>query len=325
VGRAKTILNSQPCDKDRARADAVAAKHGVKVYYDVDSLLEDSDVKAICVLVSPVGRAALIHRIIKAGKDVLTTKPFEADPDAAIDVLAEARRLGRVVHANSPGPLLTEDLACVKQWHQEHNLGQAICAQWHTWCSYREEPDGSWLDSREQCPLGSMARLGIYGINDLLCFFPEPEWLQVMGSRIFTKRPTPDTAQVSIQFRNGAMATIMTSFCIQDGAPYSDSVIIGFENGVVYRNVGPEDSFPRRSVRLELQTCGGPGHEIITDKQHVEIYSCAGQYQWDVFYRAIQGETFDEVAYADRIVTSLRVINAIQRADSSGQREQVQI
>jgi len=309
------------CDRERHKADKVADKYGVKAYYDLESLLKDDDIQAICLIVSPVGRAELIHKIIKAGKDVMTTKPFEADPNAAGDVLAEAARLGRVVHANSPGPSLSEDLKCIDNWCREYHLGRSIFVHWYTWCSYREKSDGTWQDSKEMCPLGSIARLGIYGINDILHFFSKPKWLQVMGSRIFTERPTCDTAEVSIRFENGAMATIFASFCISDGVPYPDSMIIGFENGVVYRNVGAEKNYPRQSIQLQLQTCSGPEQKLITDMKEIDVNNCSGKYQWEAFYRAIHGKRYDEAAYADQVVSGLRVINAIRRAEASGKRE----
>jgi len=91
------------CDIEQAKAREHAQKHGVKAYFDLDALLADCGIPAIGLFTGPVGRADLIRRIVRAGKDVMTTKPFELDPAAGLAVLKEARGMGRVVHMNSPG------------------------------------------------------------------------------------------------------------------------------------------------------------------------------------------------------------------------------
>src|SRR5690606_35100525 len=90
------------CDMDALKAADYATRFGVKAYTSIDDLIADPAIPAIGLFTGPVGRAALIRKIIHAGKDVITTKPFETDPDAALDVLREARSIGRVVHLNSP-------------------------------------------------------------------------------------------------------------------------------------------------------------------------------------------------------------------------------
>jgi hypothetical protein len=50
-------------------------------------LIADPNIPVIGLYTGPVGRAALIHRIIEAGKDVMTTKPFELDSEAALAVM----------------------------------------------------------------------------------------------------------------------------------------------------------------------------------------------------------------------------------------------
>ena len=88
----------------------------------------------------------MIRRIVSAGKDVITTKPFELDPRAARGALEEAAALGRVVHLNSPRPRLAADLRQILRWQQQYELGRPVAARAETWCSYREQADGSWYD-----------------------------------------------------------------------------------------------------------------------------------------------------------------------------------
>ena len=81
------------CDRDHAKADAYAALHGnLPVYYDLEDVLKVDDVEAIMLMIPPAGRAEAVRKCLQAGKHVLTTKPFESDPDAALKVLREKPR-----------------------------------------------------------------------------------------------------------------------------------------------------------------------------------------------------------------------------------------
>src|SRR5207249_586670 len=61
------------CDARPERVEPVAQQFGVKAYHDLDALLADQSIPAIGLFSGPVGRAALIRKIIRAGKDVMTT------------------------------------------------------------------------------------------------------------------------------------------------------------------------------------------------------------------------------------------------------------
>src|SRR3989339_2034827 len=78
------------CDANRDQADMIAKNHpGVPVFTSLDDVLARKDISAIALMTPPVGRAALIHRIINTGRAVMATKPFERDVEAARAVLGE--------------------------------------------------------------------------------------------------------------------------------------------------------------------------------------------------------------------------------------------
>ena len=91
------------CDRIREKADAYGEKNNIPVCYDLDDLLNDPEIEGIMLMVPPAGRAALIRKCIDAGKHVLTTKPFELDPEAALEVLKYAREKNVIVHQPFPG------------------------------------------------------------------------------------------------------------------------------------------------------------------------------------------------------------------------------
>jgi predicted dehydrogenase len=308
------------CDLDAEKADRMAHRLGVPAYHSLEELLEQSDVPTVGLFTGPQGRAELIQRIIRSGRDVMTTKPFELDPDAAENILHEAREAGRVVHLNSPAPLPTDDLQQVKRWREEHELGRPVACRAETWASYREEPDGSWQDDPDRCPVAPIFRLGIYLINDLIHLFGHAESVQVTSSRLFTGRPTPDNAQLGIRFESGALANVFASFCIQDGLFYRNSLTLNYQNGTVYRNVGPVEAGRRKTTCMEVVSAHDPQNPLIT---RAEPENRSGEYRWDLFHRAVQGQKLEGEVSPEDVAEGIRIIRAMRQSEKSGHTEPV--
>ena len=322
-GPAKDVIELKTvCDRDHNRADAIGDRHHVAATYDVDELLADDSLEAVGVFTGPVGRADMIRRIIRAGKHVMTTKPFELNPDSALDVLEEARHLGKVVHLNSPTPLLPPNLKQVLTWRDQLNLGRPIACRRDVWANYREKADGGWYDDPQLCPVAPMFRLGIYMINDLIRLMGDVESVQVTQSRIFTGRPTPDNAQLTLHFTSGAIGTIFASFCVDDAMPYGNSMVLNYERGTIYQNSAPCLSDTADTIGMSVVTPGSNGKPAIQNAA-IRRGGESGSYQWDAFSRAIRGEKLDGEVTPREVVAGLRVVNAMSRAAASGKTERV--
>ncbi len=309
------------CSQEREKVDALAAEYRLRAFYSYDALLADPSIEAICLMTGPAGRAGLIRQAIEAGKHVLTTKPIEIDPDAALDVLRRARELGRIVHLNSPTPLPAADVAQIQKWRDELALGRPVAARADIWANYREKEDGKWYDDPELCPVAPIFRLGIYLINDLVRLFGRPTAVSVMSSRLFTGRPTPDNAQLGLLFENGSLANIFASFCVNDAQWWLSSLTLNYENGTIYRNVLPQTSeCPRFQPELQVATNRGDG----TPEFRKAIASASTEdYQWENFYNAIKnGPQADELSPEDTVY-AVRVIRAMAVAAKSGKTEPV--
>jgi len=308
------------CSNEKDKVDACAQTYGVKGYYDMDDLLADKEIQAVCLMTGPSGRAALIRKIVEAGKHVMTTKPVEVDPDAALEALRLAKSLGRVVHLNSPSPLPSPDIAQIQRWREEFALGRPVAVRADIWANYRETADGSWYDDPEKCPVAPILRLGIYLINDLVRLIGKPETVSVMSSRLFTGRPTSDNAQLSLGFENGTLANIFASFCINDAQWWLSSLTLNYENGTVYRNVGPAiNGCPREKPELELvvNRDGKPFTQSYIADASTE------DYQWQAFHKAIREGSPSGEMPAEDIVIALRVLRAMAVAEKSKRIERV--
>jgi predicted dehydrogenase len=82
-------------DADRARAGAVAARHGARAFSHLRELLAESE--AVSVAVPTVDHHRVARALLEAGKHVLLEKPMTASLAEADDLIAEASRRGLVL------------------------------------------------------------------------------------------------------------------------------------------------------------------------------------------------------------------------------------
>ncbi|MBI2194193.1 MAG: Gfo/Idh/MocA family oxidoreductase [Planctomycetes bacterium] len=304
------------CDLNAAKAKETAERLGVRAYSELGELLADPGIPAVGLFTGPAGRAGWIRQAVRAGKDVMTTKPFELDPEAAWEVLGEARRLGRVVHLNSPSPLWPPDLARIREWQERYRLGRPVACRADIWASYREKADGSWYDDPARCPAAPIFRLGIYLINDLVRLLGGAQRVCILESRLFTGRPTADNAQLGIQFQNGVLANVFASFAIGDGDFYRNSLILNHESGTIYRNCGPGRRMkPGWPVELSLVRREGGSRCRVAE---CEVEGASGEYQWEAFFRAVRGEKLPQEITPEEIVAGVRIIRALMEAERAG-------
>lgn len=308
------------CDTDHRKATNFGKRHGLKVCESLEELLTDDGISAVALFSEPHGRAALLSRIIWAGKDVMTTKPFELDPIATRKVLEEADSLGRVIHVNSPGAEYPAYLRQMLQWREEYDLGWPVGCRGEMLVSYRETADGRWLDDPAKAPAAPIFRLGVYVISDMIRLFGRIEKVQTFSSRLFTGRPTADNAQVSLLFENGALGNIYATFGVDNGQHYAGSLIFHFERGTIYRNMSPVGyGMAEGSSRLSLVTCSAE-KEVIT--REFESQEASGSYQWEAFHAAITGSRPVRTP-AEDITHGVEILEAMARSEKSGATETI--
>ena len=300
------------CDLDRPKAEAAAAEFGVGVSPSLEALLTDPEIDVIGLYTGPNGRADLIRRIIRAGKDVMTTKPFEIDPDAALAVLREARALGRVVHMNSPNPRPYGEEVPMREWLDAGRIGRPVLAHADVWVYYgATPPDGSWYDDPLRCPVAPIFRLGIYPLNTLLTIFHDPISVQVTHARVETQRPTPDNAAMTIGFKDGSVVTLMASFVVGGKDYYKNALTLCGTQGVIYVRTGPRPPAGEWTGELQLSTDAGIEQKTVVNH--------AGGYDWEFFAQRVRGEVTGDETTPEQIVSALRVIQAMSEAERTGE------
>ena len=295
------------CDLDPVLAKQTGQALGVPAYTSLDALLADPTIPAIGLFTGPAGRAPLLERIIRAGKDVMTTKPFELDAMAARSVLEEAAARGRVIHLNSPSVRPSPAMQQMLDWQRD--LGRPVGARGEVFCSYREEADGTWKDDPAHCPMGPLYRLGVYLINDLIRLFGPIRAIQPATSQLFTGRPTPDNAQLGLVFENGALGSVFASFCVDDGQYYSGSLHLHYERGTISRNLFPV-AYGEGDLQSRLVLTIKRGeNRVETIRKNFPIL----RYDWRAFHDSIAGLARIPMPI-DEIVHGVEVLAAMSEA-----------
>jgi len=310
------------CDLNETLAKRYGEEYHVPWTSSLDELLADDSIQAIGLFTGPFGRAALVDKITAAGKHIMTTKPFDTDPESAF-ILHTARARGRIVLMNSPQPIETrEDLQIIGQWINQFSLGEPIAVHSETWASYREKADGTWADDPSKCPVAPLFRLSIYALNDLVALFGRVNSVNVMTARRFTERPTPDNASAVLRFENGMLASLFASFCIDDTEPYQDTMALHFERGTIYRNgmrgIRGLDS-PSRETVLDLIFTENGQRRVLQHKTTTSI----GDYPWELLHRGISSGNSSGMPDPECVAEALRVIDALKRAEATGISESV--
>ena len=314
------------CDIKKDVTDEYAAEIGAKAYYDLDEMLKDPELEAVGLFTAPGNRAELIRKCIAAGKHVLTTKPFELDPEKAQKVLEEARAKNIVVHLNSPDPVSTIEMKQVEKWRKEYDLGEPVCGNFEVMMDKNETPDGTWYDDPELCPAAPLYRIGIYAVNDMLAMIDSrPVAAFCVDTRIRTGRPTADNAVLTVQFENGALGTVQSSFCVGNGDVFVGSHTMHYERGSICRGpyvVREDGAIDKYDFTIRWRTKDGECHS--------EVFRCpededrSGNYLWDAFYKAVrQGRALDDEIAIETITNGVAVVDAMKRSLKSGKLEEV--
>lgn len=289
------------CDLNQQKAQEFAQKYGVKYYAEYDQVLADQDVEAVILITGPIGRAALVKKAILAKKPVMTTKPFDISSQQTLEVLRLAEKEKIPVFMNSPTPVAKDEIRVIENWIRKYNLGRPVSYYAETYCSYWEQPDGSWYDDPKKCPVAPIYRLGIYLLNDLCRFFSPAEKIQVLQSRLHTKRPTVDNAQLSILHKDGTIGTVFASFCIDDLQYYRCSMQLHFEKGTIYKNVGPKVG---EEISMQLVT----NQDGVMKQIEQRVVNEGAGYLWDVFYQGVRNTLDTPTISPEQVASVIRII-----------------
>ncbi|MGA2441019.1 MAG: Gfo/Idh/MocA family oxidoreductase, partial [Tepidisphaeraceae bacterium] len=225
TSRSFPILEIAACaDLNRAAAEKEAAEHGVPRVLSVDELLADKSIDVVLNLTVPKAHAPVCLAALQAGKHVYVEKPLAVTRQDGQAILREAKQRKLLVGC-APDTFLGLGLQTARKAIDDGMIGRPVSFLAFMMCAGHEH----WHPSPEfyyQAGGGPMLDMGPYYLTALLnCLGPVKRLMGLAAvaipERTITsdaKRgkkirvETPDHVTGSIEFEQGAVGTIVTSF-----------------------------------------------------------------------------------------------------------------
>ena len=213
-------------DLDMERARASALRHGVARVLTTDAVYADAGIDLILNLTQPAQHAEVARRALQSGKHVYNEKPLTLDLDEARGPLETARSAALQICC-APDTVLGAGIQTCRKLIDSGAIGEPVAAtafmtnhgheRWHPDPAFYYQPGAGPMFDMGPYYLSALVNL-IGPIDSVSAFarasFPE----RVIGSkpkrgqRIEVNTPTHVAGQM--QFANGAIGTIVTSFDI---------------------------------------------------------------------------------------------------------------
>jgi len=221
------ILEVVACaDLIAARARAKAKKHGIPKACSVQKLLEDKRIEIVVNLTIPKAHGPVALAALKAGKSVHSEKPFAVTRKEGQKVLAVSLAAKKdLLVGGAPDTFMGAGLQTCRKLIDDGWIGKPVAATAFMQCHGHESwhPDPAFY---YQVGGGPMFDMGPYYLTALVSLLGPVE--RVSGStritfpeRTITSRPkygtkvkveVPTHVAGTIEFANGAIGTIITSF-----------------------------------------------------------------------------------------------------------------
>lgn len=162
-------------------AEQRAQEHGIAVAANPQQLFEDESIDAIIIGVPNRFHSDLAIAALQHGKHVLLEKPMAIDSAAALAIVEEQRKSGKIVMI--PHQMRWGGLArAVKQRVEEGDLGHIYNAK----TSYMRKKGipgwGSWFTRKDQAGGGPLIDIGVHMLDLTLYLMGNPKPVSVYGS-----------------------------------------------------------------------------------------------------------------------------------------------
>ena len=189
----------------RAKAEALVAEHGGRVFDDVQSLVTAADVDAVCIASPQAHHHAQVIATAEAGKHIFCEKPVALTAKELDDIDAAVAKAGITFmtgHQMRFHPVIVAVRQALKRLGRVYHLDMEWCFriaghEGRCWETYRLG--------------GFFMELGCHAA-DLACFLlGKPVHVSGHTLRIDPKRVTEDYTHALLQFEDHAVASLLVS------------------------------------------------------------------------------------------------------------------
>jgi predicted dehydrogenase len=221
------------CDRDEARARAAGARFNVPCYLHAEEMLERHR-PDICSVATGGFEYASDHyeptlQALQAGAHVLCEKPISNSLQEGEEMVATARRVDRCF-AIDLNHRFTPAARTAKRWQEEGHLGDLLFVNMALWIGKFGPLDSEYYHLKALNP---------HSVDIMRYFCGEVERVQCFA----TKAPGRDiwsTASINMQFRNGMVGHLTSSYDIARGHPMERCEVAGTKGRLVIEDMWRE-------------------------------------------------------------------------------------
>lgn len=249
--------------RDRARADAYAAQHGVaQVFDDYADVITCDEVDLVYNPLPINLHAEWTIKALEAGKHVLCEKPFAMNVEEAKAMAAAAEKSGKRL---------------IEAFHYRYHPAFQTCLDWieadeigdlrelHATFNVAIKDNGTEIRHRVETGGGAMMDLGCYPLHWAMTIIAEAP-TGVSASASLTPTGVDESLSARLEFGSGSVAHLSASMAA--GEPFrADMRLIGSKGEIVFNN----PLAPHMGARLSLAR--GPATISLAEISPISTYT----------------------------------------------------
>lgn len=294
---------------------------GFPVTASLDEVLDDPSIHAVSIATPHSMHAEQISRAAKAGKHILTEKPFALS-------LADGRANAQVARENGIVLALGHDhrfypvVIALRGMVADGALGQVTTVQSVLSHNFIAEPlkarhrsagqadataisDVWWRLNLKEAPVGPMVHLGIHHLDLFIDLFGKIDWVLASSPARTLDTEFPDTMLVTLGFADGKIGTINSSLA----SPLNSRMLVSGTEGWA-EALGPDDvkAYTQSSLTQIKKRLGNTMPET---ESYPVVDSVAANFA--AFADAIEGKAVYPITI-EQMLHNAAVLEAIVRA-----------
>ena len=203
------------CDIDETRLKAAGEKYPQAILYnDFETMLKDEKIDIVSIALPSAMHADFAVKALEAGKNVLCEKPIDISVEKAMTIEEARIRTGKkvgVIFQNRNNPAMKETKKAV----EEGRLGKLILGTFAVkW--YRDQPyydAGGWRGTWGMDGGGSLMNQSVHTVDLMQWLMGDVESVQGHYTIANHNIETEDLTTSVIKFKNGALATFVSTTC----------------------------------------------------------------------------------------------------------------
>jgi predicted dehydrogenase len=256
------------CDINRERADAAAARLGVPVFYDAETMLKSLGPDVVSVTTGGVEYGSDHYeptmQALSAGCHVLGEKPISNIVEEAEEMVAKAKSMG-VCYGINLNHRFTPAARLAKQWIAEGRIGHQLFCRMSMWI----------MNPAESSPYYQIKALNPHTIDVMRYFCGDIEAVQLFATKA-PGRKIWSTTSFNMRFTSGAIGNLTASYDIERGHPMERCEVGGVNGRFVLDDMWHELTlYPAGDLVKQVYTdpaFGGFGDFVNTFEDRIHTF-----------------------------------------------------